>query len=145
MQCSAVKYCPIQCILLQRSAVQCNTGKCRFHRQPLLPKLFGLIWYQCYYPHTTRDSVSPVCGILINNLQVNFHNSCLQDPEDGIWQNDKTGRVRGLVDVLCPICKVQARSDVFIDFEKFRSIPIKLIQTPQLSEFRKYDRQQSWT
>ena len=22
----------------------------------------GFVWYQCYYPHTLRDSVSPVCG-----------------------------------------------------------------------------------
>ena len=25
--------------------------------------LFKFVWYLCYYPHTLRDSVSPVCVI----------------------------------------------------------------------------------
>ena len=25
---------------------------------------FCPFWYRCYYPHRSRDSVSPVCGIL---------------------------------------------------------------------------------
>ena len=24
---------------------------------------FGTFWYQCYYPHQSRDSVSPICRI----------------------------------------------------------------------------------
>ena len=24
---------------------------------------FCPFWYRCYYPHTSRESVSPVCGI----------------------------------------------------------------------------------
>ena len=24
-----------------------------------------LLWYQCYYPHRSRDALSPVCGIFI--------------------------------------------------------------------------------
>ena len=30
---------------------------------PSLPICFGFFWYLCFYPHTLRDSVSPVCGI----------------------------------------------------------------------------------
>ena len=26
--------------------------------------LAGFFWYQCYYPHRSRDSLSPVCGII---------------------------------------------------------------------------------
>ena len=30
-----------------------------------LSVFFCLFWYQCYYPYTSRDSVSPVCGIFL--------------------------------------------------------------------------------
>ena len=26
-------------------------------------RTFGLVWYRCYYPHRSRDALSPVCGI----------------------------------------------------------------------------------
>ena len=39
MHCSAVKYFSMQCSLLQRNAVQCNTGQFRFHPPPRI-KLF---------------------------------------------------------------------------------------------------------
>ena len=27
-----------------------------------------LLWYRCYYPHRSRDALSPVCGIFITNI-----------------------------------------------------------------------------
>ena len=27
--------------------------------------LAGFFWYRCYYPHQSRDSLSPVCGIFL--------------------------------------------------------------------------------
>ena len=29
-----------------------------------------LLWYRCYYPHRSRDALSPVCGIF--NLKIQF-------------------------------------------------------------------------
>ena len=26
--------------------------------------LAGFVWYWCYYPHRSRDTMSPICGIL---------------------------------------------------------------------------------
>ena len=27
--------------------------------------LVGFFWYWCYYPHRSRDALSPVCGIFL--------------------------------------------------------------------------------
>ena len=27
-----------------------------------------LLWHRCYYPHRSRDALSPVCGIFVNNI-----------------------------------------------------------------------------
>ena len=32
--------------------------------------LAGFFWYRCYYPHRSRDALSPVCGILYSNSNI---------------------------------------------------------------------------
>ena len=27
-----------------------------------------LLWHRCYYPHRSRDALSPVCGIFVNRM-----------------------------------------------------------------------------
>ena len=34
----------------------------------VLPPHFCQVWYRCYFPHQSRDSVSPVHRILLNSL-----------------------------------------------------------------------------
>ena len=40
-----------------------------------------LLWYRCYYPHRSRDSLSPVCGIFMLKLvllnKYNFKKRCM--------------------------------------------------------------------
>ena len=31
-----------------------------------------LLWYRCYYPHRSRDALSPVCGIFLFSFFLNF-------------------------------------------------------------------------
>ena len=44
---------------------------------------FYFIFYQCYYPNTSRDSVSPVCGILIA-VPCSIHRSLLVVARGGV-------------------------------------------------------------
>jgi len=56
LQCSAVQRSVVQC-----SAVQCSEVPDRYDLT--LDTFWRVLLYRCYYPHTPRDSVSPVCGI----------------------------------------------------------------------------------
>ena len=40
-------------------------------------KIFGLPYVWCYYPHRSRDALSPICGIFFLLIAVNFHLSVL--------------------------------------------------------------------
>ena len=31
---------------------------------------FTLLWYWCYYPHRSRDALSPVCGIFFEDIKI---------------------------------------------------------------------------
>ena len=31
-----------------------------------------LLWYRCYYPHRSRDALSPVCGIFLILVYISF-------------------------------------------------------------------------
>ena len=44
-------------------------------------KVFGFYWYWCYYPHTSRNLVSPICGISPNR------------PTGSIWSSRRNVRL----------------------------------------------------
>ena len=44
-----------------------NTARGRFF-EIVISSFFCRFWYRCYYPHWSRDSVSPVCGIFIEHI-----------------------------------------------------------------------------
>ena len=48
--------------LTPRQRMRCSLGSILQFSQCFLVSLC-LFWYQCYYPHASRDSVIPVCGI----------------------------------------------------------------------------------
>ena len=43
--------------------------------------LSTLLWHRCYYPHRSRDSVSPVCGIFYFFLEDRIRKQELQGKE----------------------------------------------------------------
>ena len=51
--------------------------------------LTGLFWYQCYYPHRSRDALSPVCGFFSF-----FYNYNFQKGWHAEGQNDKLKEYR---------------------------------------------------
>ena len=50
-------------VVSDRWQVTRDTRQATFSSFLLLFLPFCLFWYRCYYPHRSRDSVSPICGI----------------------------------------------------------------------------------
>ena len=87
MHCTALHCTALHCTVLQCTKRHCTALYCTaiyftslnftaLHCTTLCKKVFfffffffqksvkkGLSLYQCYYPHTSRESMSPVCGI----------------------------------------------------------------------------------
>ena len=71
-----------------------------------------LLWYRCYYPHRSRDPLSPVCGIFCwlfvgsqwiirwSFVQMNYRNECCDGQSDSFWK--KEGGTNFLAQTLKP-------------------------------------------
>ena len=52
--------------------------------------LAGFFWYRCYYPHRSRELVSPVCGIFPKDSEY------LKSLDVGLWEVGAKRRLNGV-------------------------------------------------